>query len=218
MSTAFDDNINVIIKSDGTAYFNNDVTVTRDIIMRNDKTIFAYNLQSLSTGSNIYFNYSRSDLADFRIGKDGSSINSGRLVQSNAIYNRTYSGVANMIVTTDGTLGRVTSARKYKLEIETASSVIDNAKKVLSINPKSWYDKGEVLDGVASNRYYGFIADEFDEIGLKEVVIYDDSREVESLAYDRIPMYHNVILSEHENDIKILKQKIEFLEDKLYAW
>ncbi|WP_270312628.1 hypothetical protein [Vagococcus fluvialis] len=217
MSTAFDDNINVMIKSDGTAYFNNDVTVTSDIIMRSDKTLFTYNVQSLPLGSNIYFNYSRTDLADFRIGKDGSAINGGRLVKSNAIYNRTYSGVANMTVTTDGTLGRVTSAKKYKLDIEIANEVIAGAKRVLSLNPKSWYDKGEILDGVANSRYYGFIADEFDEIGLKQVVIYNEHNEVESLAYDRISMYHNVILSEHENELTLLKRKIKILEDRLHA-
>ena len=163
---------------------------------------------------NIYFNQSRTDLADFRIGKDGSATNGGRVVQSMAVYNRTYSMSANAVVTNEGTLGRATSARKYKTDIQTAYDVIEDAKRVLDINPASWIDKGELADGHVSGRYYGFIADEFDELGLNEVVIYQDGQ-VESLAYDRISMYHNVILTEHEKEIQTLKQKISLLEDKI---
>ncbi|MGX7065961.1 gp58-like protein [Vagococcus fluvialis] len=217
MSNSFDETSNVFLNPNGDAFFRGQLDLANDIVMRAQKSLFTFNIQSLSSGQNIYFNYSRTDLADFRIGRDGSNVNGGRVIQSKAIYNRTYSGPANMIIYDTGTIGRTTSARKYKLEIETASSVIDNAKEVLSINPKSWYDKGEVLDGVASNRYFGFIADEFDELGLNEVVIYNDHGEVESLAYDRITMYHNAILSDHEKEIKTLKQKIEMLEDRLYG-
>ena len=165
-------------------------------------------------GSNFYINNLRSALADFRVGKDGSSINGGRVVQSSAVYKRTYSGTANMIVLDTGTIGRTTSARKYKADIQPAYDVIAKAKKVLELNPSSWWDKGELADGVAKERYYGFIADEFAEVGLNEVVVYRDG-EIESLAYDRIPMYHNVILSEHEKEIQELKAKVQQLENEI---
>lgn len=165
-------------------------------------------------GSNFYINNLRSALADFRVGKDGSSINGGRVVQSSAVYKRTYSGTANMIVLDTGTIGRTTSARKYKADIQPAYDVIAKAKKVLELNPSSWWDKGELADGVAKERYYGFIADEFAEAGLNEVVVYRDG-EIESLAYDRIPMYHNVILSEHEKEIQELKAKVQQLENEI---
>lgn len=163
---------------------------------------------------NVTFNGYRTSSADFTIGKDGSATNGGRVVSSMAIYNRTYSGAANMYVTTAGTLGRTTSARKYKADIQPAYDVIAKAKKVLELNPSSWWDKGELADGVAKERYYGFIADEFAEAGLNEVVVYRDG-EIESLAYDRIPMYHNVILSEHEKEIQELKEKVQQLENEI---
>lgn len=163
---------------------------------------------------NVTFNGYRTSSADFTIGKDGSATNGGRVVSSMAIYNRTYSGAANMYITTAGTLGRTTSARKYKADIQPAYDAIAKAKKVLDINPSSWWDKGELADGVAKERYYGFIADEFAEAGLNEVVVYRDG-EIESLAYDRIPMYHNVILSEHEKEIQELKAKVQQLENEI---
>lgn len=129
MSTSHNDSINVMISSDGAAYFNNTVTATKDIVMRANYSLFTYNIQSLTTGANIYFNYSRKDLADFRIGRDGSTINGGRLIQSEAVYNRTYSGVANVTVTSEGTIGRITSAKKYKTDIRVADDVVANAKK-----------------------------------------------------------------------------------------
>ncbi|MFW7373902.1 gp58-like family protein [Vagococcus fluvialis] len=217
MSTGFNDTVGILFNPGGGSYFGDSMVVNGDVELRGDTAIKAYTLQARDLANNVYINQGRPDLADFRVGRDGSNLNSGRVVQSLAIYNRTYSGPANMIVHDTGIIGRTTSARKYKLEIETASSVIAKAKKVLSLNPKSWFDKGEVLDGVANKRYFGFIADEFDESGLNEVVIYNECGEVESLAYDRISMYHNVILTDHEKEIKMLNRKIETLEERLYA-
>ncbi|MEO1782507.1 hypothetical protein [Enterococcus diestrammenae] len=224
---------NIVINSDGTSYFNGrgrfaglDVSSPNGLGIRVQYidapaglNYLAFNQNKALTDAvfgidNIYFNQNRTGAADFRIGKDGSSINGGRVVSSSAVYNRTYSGAANMIVTESGTLGRTTSARKYKADIQVADNVVANAKKVLSINPSSWWDKGELADGVAKERYYGFIADEFDEVGLNEVVVYRDG-EIESLAYDRISMYHNVILSEHEKEILALKAKVQQLENEI---
>ena len=174
---------------------------------------------------NIYFNETRTIAADFRIGRDGSNINGGRVVASNAIYNRTYSGAANMIITPEGVLGRSTSALKYKDDVHTANDVMSKAKKVIQLQPKSWLDKGELADGIANKRHYGFIADEFDALGLSEVVVYGGSGQVESLTYDRISMYHNVILKEHDDTLQSIKndnfnrdfeiQKLKFEIQKL---
>lgn len=133
------------------------------------------------------------------------------------LYSATKSASANIYLDTDGSLYRATSARKYKTAITIADDVIQHAKKVLSIQPSSWFDKSE-LGQPTLERRYGFIADEFHEAGLREVVVYNKN-EIESLAYDRIPMYHNVILNEHEqriqdleNEVKKLKTEIEGLK------
>lgn len=205
----------VVLRSDGTSYLGGNMIINGEIEMTGGRSLNTTYINSASAGANINFNAHRTELADFRVGKDGSSNNGGRVVLSKAVYNRTYSNAANMVVTADGVLGRSTSARKYKTDITTATEVVDKAKKVLVINPASWYDKGELADGVARNRYYGFIADEFDECGLKEVVIYGADGQVESLAYDRITMYHNVILTEHEKEINQLKKQVSTLENQV---
>lgn len=149
--------------------------------------------------------------ADLNTGGDSS----GGRVWSMATYNRTYSGSANMFITNAGTFGRVTSARKYKMDIQVADDAIDNAKKILQINPVSWIDKSAFLNGKSKHRYHGFIADDFHDLGLNEVVIYGEDGQVESLAYDRISMYHNVILKDHEEKLLSLEETVEQLQQEI---
>lgn len=136
-------------------------------------------------------------------------------IWSMAIYNRTYSSASNMFITSAGTIGRSTSARKYKEDIQVAEEVISKAKRLLSILPSSWYDKAEIARGGKAQRYYGFVADDFDLKGLKEVVLYGSSGQVEGLAYDRLTMYQNAILSDHEREIQSLKNEVDQLKNKV---
>lgn len=139
----------------------------------------------------------------------------GARVWSKSIYNKTYSSGSQVCVTSYGTLGRITSARKYKMNIQVANKIVADAKKILEINPVSWIDKFELSSGNVKDRYYGFIADEFHEKGMTEVVFYDEKGQVEGLAYDRLTMYHNVILSDHEREIQLLKQEVEQLKIRI---
>lgn len=153
---------------------------------------------------------------EFRVNSVEANINGKLSAWQAAITGMTSkSGTANVIADTSGNLFRVSSARKYKTDIQVATDVINHAKKVLQINPASWWDKEELLNGTAKNRYYGFIADEFHALGLNEVVVYSKTGEVDSLAYDRLTMYHNVILTEHEKEIEELKRRILELEEKI---
>lgn len=153
---------------------------------------------------------------EFRVNSVEANINGKLSAWQAAITGMTSkSGTANVIADTSGNLFRVSSARKYKTDIQVATDVINHAKKVLQINPASWWDKEELLNGTAKNRYYGFIADEFHDLGLNEVVVYSKTGEVDSLAYDRLTMYHNVILTEHEKEIEELKRRILELEEKI---
>ena len=144
----------------------------------------------------------------------GDNGSKGR-VWSKSIYNYTGSGSANMAVNEYGTIYRATSARKYKADITIANKVIADAKKILEINPVSWIDKFELSLGNVKGRYYGFIADEFHEKGMTEVVNYGEMGQVEGLAYDRLTMYHNVILSDHEREVQLLKQEVEQLKIRI---
>jgi len=197
-----DDQNGIRLYSSGDAYFNGTTRVYGQLM--------AGNIDADTKRTQLTINYNR-DLGRMLFAKDTT----GRYILSDTIYNRTYNSQATVCITDAGTLGRIVSARKYKANIETASDVIDKAKLILTIQPSSWLDKNEVAQGIAKQRHYGFIADEFHEKGLGEVVIYNSKGEVEGLAYERLSMYQNVILTEHEQEIQRLKQEVSNLKTKV---
>ncbi|MFJ7932321.1 hypothetical protein [Peribacillus sp. NPDC096448] len=163
-----------------------------------------------------------------------SSDSTSPFIQSLNVYNRTYSYAANMYVTSNGVIGRATSATKYKLEIE--ESAVD-PHKILNLNPKTWYDKsateayaatltaeqaGEIVDWdevdiPALSRIPGLIAEDVIEAGLPEYASYgefkeDGTREVEGLMYDRLWTLLIPIVREHKGEIALLKNRIAQLE------
>jgi phage minor structural protein len=132
--------------------------------------------------------------SNMRFTKDGSPY-----VQSTTIYDRTYSSSSNVYVTQYGTLGRSTSAKKYKLEIQDVDA--DKPKRILDVKPRTWVDKASAeayadyltktsginRDGTVAEveeidtdevevpfieRVPGMIAEEVIEAGLGEYVIY----------------------------------------------
>ena len=164
---------------------------------------------------------------NFVIGYDGV----GPRIYSNSIFERTYSNSANMYITSAGTIGRVTSASKYKLEIEPAK-IADNAERLLELDVKSWYDKagteayadyltkkelGEEVDAgdiPYVERSYGLIAEELAEVGLSEFVAYGDAdengnREIEGIQYDRVWTLLIPIVKRQAERIEALENKLQ---------
>ncbi|EAD9128482.1 hypothetical protein AOC41_14925 [Listeria monocytogenes] len=166
--------------------------------------------------------------SDFNVGGDGTS---GR-IHSQAIYDRTYSSSANVVVTSAGTLGRSTSAKKYKRFIQDAEVA---SYKLLKLAPKKWIDKN-LVNCVASQlkRYpkkstiehkydyeYGFIAEDLEEIGLSEFVIYkyndDGSKEVEGIQYERLTVPLLEIAKNQQKELENLNERIEKIEEALVS-
>lgn len=161
--------------------------------------------------------------ADFTIRTDSA----GPQIFSKAIYNRTYSSAANVHITSYGTLGRVTSASKYKLNIEEFPT--DKYDRVLELIPKTWYDKSAVENYAESlangegdmveeeapyiSRIPGLIAEDVEAAGLSEFVSYGEpdengKREIEGLMYDRLITLLIPI-------VKRLKGKVESIEGRI---
>ncbi|MFQ3903763.1 phage tail protein [Staphylococcus sp. 50Mo3-1] len=158
-----------------------------------------------------------------KVGSDGKD-----RVASSTVYNRTYSGSANVYVTSYGTLGRSTSASKYKLSIEnqfkTEKEQLDHSKNLLNLNVRHWFDKEESeitakeceVKGVCSadafklDRHVGLIAEEVESAGLNEHVVRNENDEVEGIEYDRLWVHLLPIIREQQ-------QKIENLEAKVYG-
>mgnify|MGYP002346194406 CR=1 FL=1 len=155
------------------------------------------------------------------------------IVASKTIYNRTYSSGSAVMITGYGTLGRITSASKYKLDI-TKETSISPANKLLSIDMSSWVDKSaaeSLADSKTNgtelsepeinvNRRYGLIAEDLIKAGLNEFVIKGDNGQAEGIEYDRlwitlIPkirqlsnenIQNKMTISRLENEIENIKQ------------
>ncbi|MDU9418047.1 phage tail protein [Staphylococcus lloydii] len=154
-----------------------------------------------------------------QVGNDAS-----RRIASDAIYKRTYSADANVHITAEGTLGRSTSASKYKLSIENqyanSEEQLTHSKGILDLNVKTWFDKfesetyskeiekGEKLndDDFQITRYAGLIAEDVEQAGLTEFVTYGTDGQIESIAYDRLWIHLIPV-------IKKLLNRVEELEN-----
>lgn len=128
---------------------------------------------------------------------------------SASIYNRKYTASANMHITSNGTVGYTSSARRYKLDIKDVDA--DKPELILNLEPKTWFDKTateqyanyltlkakgrsldlEFEDIPYMDRQNGLIAEDVEEAGLGQFVNYGDPdedgvREVMGIQYDRL--------------------------------
>lgn len=154
------------------------------------------------------------------------SDNAGDRVASNSIYKRTYSAPANLHITSAGTIGRATSAKKYKISIENQyineDDQFSHSKEILKLPIRTWFDKyeSEIMakelesgkklsdDTFKLSRHTGLIAEEVEELGFNEFVIYDDNGEIEGIAYDRLWVHLIPIIKNQQSKIEKLKELI----------
>jgi len=113
------------------------------------------------------------------VGTTTSPSGSGNIVAP-TIYSSTTASVSYVAVSSSGLLQRGgVSAAKYKQDIRDLEPI--NIDKFRPVRYKS---KCETDDQTID--HFGFIADDFDKDGLKELVIYDKNGEVEGFAYDKL--------------------------------
>ncbi|HEJ7770815.1 TPA: hypothetical protein SMH58_001573 [Staphylococcus aureus] len=154
------------------------------------------------------------------------SDNAGYRVASNSIYKRTYSAPANLHITSAGTIGRATSAKKYKISIENQyineDDQFSHSKEILKLPIRTWFDKyeSEIMakelesgkklsdDTFKLSRHTGLIAEEVEELGFNEFVIYDDNGEIEGIAYDRLWVHLIPIIKNQQSKIEKLEELI----------
>ncbi|HFJ5257405.1 TPA: phage tail spike protein [Staphylococcus aureus] len=154
------------------------------------------------------------------------SDNAGDRAASNSIYKRTYSAPANLHITSAGTIGRATSAKKYKISIENQyineDDQFSHSKEILKLPIRTWFDKyeSEIMakelesgkklsdDTFKLSRHTGLIAEEVEELGFNEFVIYDDNGEIEGIAYDRLWVHLIPIIKNQQSKIEKLEELI----------
>jgi hypothetical protein len=116
------------------------------------------------------------------------------------IYNKTSASVANVFVGSSGDLYRSISALKYKTDIRDLENI-----DISALRPVRYKSKCEGDD--PTEDYIGFIADEADDAGLKDLVVYGDDGQVEGFKYDKLPILLLAEIRKLESRIKILEGK-----------
>ena len=146
------------------------------------------------------------------------------------IYDLASSSTANIHIASDGSVRRVGSASKYKLDIKPLEEDSSYPYKLLNLQPKQWFDKGETeryaellskeysgeeideeyrefAEAGSLDSYYGLIAEDLEKAGLSKFCTYgkadkDGKKELEGIMYDRFPIL----------TIPILKDLVEYVK------
>lgn len=120
------------------------------------------------------------------------------------------SAAANVALDADGIIQRVSSARKYKQDIEDYAVDPDD---VLALRPRTWRDRGEVeRDPDVQTRYVGFIAEEVHDAGLTDLVVYDADGNPDALSYDRFTAALLQVVQAQQRDLHDLRERVAELE------
>ena len=104
----------------------------------------------------------------------------------------------------NGRLYAESSSEMYKTDIKPLE---DNFNKILQVHPKSF------IDLAGGERNIGYIAEEFDELGLNHLVIYRDG-EPDALKYELVSLYLLEVVKDLNEKNEELEKRIEELESR----
>lgn len=172
-----------------------------EMIAKNGATALA---ELYLQGSALGF-YSRDTLA-MTIGTDATNA----YVQSAPVYARTYTGAANMYVTSSGTFGRSTaSSERYKKDIENVINEELDPYKILNIPVRQYkYNEDNIpVDAEPDDLYIGLVAEEV----AKEYPVAAEYTEDGQIEMWNIKMLFPALLKIVQDQQK----KIEALEEQI---
>ncbi|WP_430482823.1 phage tail spike protein [Rossellomorea marisflavi] len=174
----------------------------------------------------------RSGVISLGVGHDSR----GTFVRSYPIYNRTYDS-SNVYVTSNGVLGRASSATKYKLNIQSIEDEESLSEKVLELPLRMWFNKSaceNYADDLTNKTeidpsddvqpitpVYGLIAEEVRDIGLDMYTHYkldeNGEKEIEGIAYEKLWTLLIPIVKKDRNRIVELEAENKGLQSRLNA-
>ena len=132
-------------------------------------------------------------------------------IQAIGVYNQSAGDSANVVIDGSGNLYRSTSALKYKQNVRDLESI-----DISGFRPVRYKSKSPKDD--PNKDFLGFIADEFHDAGLTELVSYGNDSDgkptvVEGFNYDRLTVILTKALQEANAKIATLENKVKALED-----
>lgn len=101
-------------------------------------------------------------------------------------------------------VGINTSSRRYKTNIK---PFVTDFTKILELQPKIYNRK----EDDPNTFEIGYIAEEADSLGMKNLVLYDDQNRPNSLIYKKFIIYTNEVVKMHHADIEHLKAEVAAL-------
>ena len=147
-------------------------------------------------------------------------------VLSDYIYDFTVSPASNVYITSNGHLGRSTSASKYKYNISNPEYEDVLGDRLLNVHLASWNDKnaidsyahtlntGEDTEKISIEKYHGLIAEQLRDAGLEMFVEYNEDGEIEGIQYDRAWIPLLAVVRRLNNKINEYEMRISKLEGK----
>ena len=133
---------------------------------------------------------------------------SGSLTVPN-IYTNTTAAVTYVAVSSAGLLQRGgVSSLKYKQDIRDLESIDINKFRPVIYKSKCENDD-QTID------YFGFIADEVEEAGIKELVTYNDAGEPEGFQYERMTVVLLKAIQELLSQVSDLKEELNEIKAKV---
>ena len=105
----------------------------------------------------------------------------------------------------------ISSTRKLKKEISDYSIDLD---KLFLLQPKRFKYRNQARDASKNREWnYGYIAEEALELGVEEIVGYDEKGEVDSINYGLLSVFVLELVKKQQNEINFLSEEIKRLKE-----
>jgi len=160
-----------------------------------------------------------SDLNNLRLNTGGTErmrLASNGYLKCQGVYDQSAADSANVVVDGSGNIYRSTSALKYKQNVRDLESI-----DISTFRPVRYKSRAEKDDQTLD--HFGFIADEFHDAGLTELVSYgavDEETgvaEVEGFRYDRMTAVLTKALQDALDRIETLETTVADLQTRVTA-
>ncbi|QVQ49882.1 gp58-like family protein [Latilactobacillus sakei subsp. sakei] len=139
----------------------------------------------------------------------------GEYIHAKSVYEKTSSASANVVVNSDGSIVRSTSASKYKMDI-LRTNTPDYGEKLLELPTATWVDIAETkrfrddpTNQPEPTRNFGMIAEDLADAGLEMLVVRGLDGKLEGINYDRIGPALIPVIAKLKNEVELLKQQLE---------
>ena len=110
----------------------------------------------------------------------------------------------------DGFIYRSTSSARYKTDIRNYDKGLDS---VLSLRPVYYKSNNPDIDGnIPTTQFAGLIAEELDEVGLTEFVVYNNENQPEAIHYGNMISLLTKAIQEQQAIITSLTARLDALE------